>query len=161
MRGHLKLSNSNDEKYGSLRWAIDLLIVKNYYSWYNIGKFCNKSIGEADIVKRIILVSGGARSGKSNYAQDKAMEAGHDVLYIATAVCTDQEMADRIRLHQENRPAYWHTCEAYKDLGPIMTSASGKYQAILLDCLTMMINNLLFEDWQDDLPMEEINRREK
>ncbi len=112
-------------------------------------------------MKKIILVSGGARSGKSNYAQERAGQAGDAVLYIATAVCTDAEMADRIRHHQANRPATWGTHEGFRDLGPVLTQANGHYQAILVDCLTMMTNNLLFADWQDDLSMEEINSREQ
>jgi len=61
----------------------------------------------------LTFVIGGARSGKSTFAEAKAKEYSQHVLYIASAVVTDQAMADRVKRHREQRPASWHTLEAY------------------------------------------------
>lgn len=95
----------------------------------------------------IIYISGGARSGKSRYAESRA-KAYSSVAYIATAVSIDDEMTERIARHKEQRPATWRTIEAYKHIGPILENLDE--DAALLDCLTVMVTNLLFEqecDW--------------
>lgn len=100
---------------------------------------------------KLILITGGVRSGKSTYAETIASKAGSDILYIATALPFDSEMKERIAKHREHRPAHWQTIEAYRDLDTlILKNISGK-AAILLDCVTVMLNNLLFEagmDWE-------------
>ena len=67
-------------------------------------------------MSKIILVTGGARSGKSSYAENLAREFDQNVLYIATAVPFDDEMKDRIAKHRERRPLNWYTFEGYRNL---------------------------------------------
>ncbi|MGL5677763.1 MAG: bifunctional adenosylcobinamide kinase/adenosylcobinamide-phosphate guanylyltransferase [Cellulosilyticaceae bacterium] len=102
----------------------------------------------------ITLVLGGARSGKSTFAEAKARalqaEQKTDVLYIATAIGFDAAMKDRIKKHQASRPTSWHTLEQYKafeTLGDV--EAFKKSDVILLDCMTLMITNLLLESEED------------
>lgn len=94
---------------------------------------------------RIILVTGGARSGKSSYAEELALKEER-VLYIATAIAFDEEMKARIRLHQTRRPEAWGTLEAYQDLDVCLEARKDSFDCILLDCLTVMTTNLMFDD---------------
>ncbi len=67
---------------------------------------------------RLTLITGGARSGKSNYAQALASRiGGENVLFVATAEALDEEMARRIATHRASRPATWRTTEAPRDVG--------------------------------------------
>lgn len=93
-------------------------------------------------VGRIILVTGGARSGKSAYAEAKATEIGGEaVTYIATAEAGDEEMAARIARHRAERPARWTTVEAPRAAADAVRGASTP--TILLDCLTLLSSNAL------------------
>jgi len=99
----------------------------------------------------LILITGGARSGKSAYAESLASATGNDVLYIATALPIDNEMEARIAMHRERRPSYWRTIEAYRDLDIAIAENIASKSAVLLDCVTVMLNNLLFDaavDWE-------------
>ncbi|AAM23668.1 adenosylcobinamide kinase/adenosylcobinamide-phosphate guanylyltransferase [Caldanaerobacter subterraneus subsp. tengcongensis MB4] len=92
----------------------------------------------------LIMVTGGARSGKSEFAEKLAYERGKDeVLYIATSLPVDEEMKERIKRHRERRPSSWETVEAYKDLDKEILKR--KKKVVLIDCLTVMISNLLME----------------
>ncbi|WP_350306822.1 bifunctional adenosylcobinamide kinase/adenosylcobinamide-phosphate guanylyltransferase [Photorhabdus viridis] len=93
----------------------------------------------------MILITGGARSGKSVLVEKLAAQASEQVLYIATAVVTDSEMAERIQLHRENRPAHWRTWEGYRDLGAVITTQTQPGEAVILECITTLITNLLFD----------------
>ena len=64
----------------------------------------------------IIMVTGGARSGKSKLAEKIAADAAGDVAYVATAIAFDDGMKDRIKKHKDSRPSHWKTYEIYKDL---------------------------------------------
>lgn len=92
-----------------------------------------------------ILITGGARSGKSSYAEKLAKELGGNVLYIATSIPFDEEMKLRIKRHKESRPREWDTFEGYKELGRVISGKGGRYKGILLDCITVMVTNLLLE----------------
>ncbi|GKX54429.1 adenosylcobinamide kinase/adenosylcobinamide phosphate guanyltransferase [Leminorella grimontii] len=100
----------------------------------------------------MILITGGARSGKSKTAERLANEAaarlGRDVLYIATALPTDEEMAERIARHRRSRPQGWHTYEGHSRLGDAVRERSNTHSVILLECVTTLLTNLLF-DWAD------------
>lgn len=100
---------------------------------------------EDEALSSIILVTGGARSGKSTHAEKLAKEYGKDVLYVATAIAFDDEMKLRIKKHQEQRPSNWETVEAYKDLDIILEGKCRNKKAVLLDCITVMITNIMFE----------------
>jgi adenosylcobinamide kinase / adenosylcobinamide-phosphate guanylyltransferase len=92
----------------------------------------------------ITLVLGGARSGKSNFAQQLAGANQSPVLYIATATVLDSEMAERIAHHQQNRPSEWCVRETPLDLISVIVEEGNKQQTILVDCLTLWLNNQLF-----------------
>jgi adenosylcobinamide kinase/adenosylcobinamide-phosphate guanylyltransferase len=94
----------------------------------------------------IILVTGGARSGKSAFAQELATEIGEPVVYIATAEGRDPEMRDRIAKHKMSRPSTWQTVEAPLDLAGAICSSSPKTAVILIDCLTLFVNNLFLQE---------------
>ena len=90
------------------------------------------------------LVLGGARSGKSGYAERLAIESGKEVVYIATATASDTEMAARIRHHRAGRPTEWITVEEPLALGNQLLRWSSPERLILVDCLTLWLGNLLF-----------------
>jgi len=92
----------------------------------------------------MILVTGGCRSGKSGYAQKIAESAPGVKTYIATCPCLDDEMAERIRKHKEMRKSRWVTIEETLDLAGAL-SAAHKSPVILVDCLTLWVNNLLYQ----------------
>jgi|SRR5690554_3998235 len=92
-----------------------------------------------------LLVLGGARSGKSRYAQSHIEAVGGKLAYIATAQALDSEMADRIRRHQSDRDERWHTIEAPLALPEAITEAARYTDAILVDCLTLWLSNLILE----------------
>ncbi|MBB6122827.1 bifunctional adenosylcobinamide kinase/adenosylcobinamide-phosphate guanylyltransferase [Sphingobium subterraneum] len=90
-----------------------------------------------------LLVLGGARSGKSRYAQARSEEIPGKLAYVATAQALDEEMADRIARHRADRNALWHTIEAPFDLADAISSAAQEADAILVDCLTLWLSNLI------------------
>ena len=92
----------------------------------------------------ITLILGGARSGKSRYAERLAQAKQKPVLYIATATALDDEMAARIAHHQQQRPADWHLLECPLKLSEALAAEAQKNQIILVDCLTLWLNNQLF-----------------
>jgi len=101
--------------------------------------------------KRLILVLGGARSGKSDYAQQLAAQLGERVLYVATATAGDGEMAQRITAHRARRPAHWQTLEAATDVATALSKIVDKVDVVLLDCLTMLASNVLLNGGEDSL----------
>ena len=92
-------------------------------------------------MSEIILITGGARSGKSSFAEE-LLKNSDDVLYIATAVRTDEEMEQRIAHHISSRNQAWLTHEGYRELDRALLEYP--QQNILLDCVTNMISNLMF-----------------
>jgi len=115
-------------------------------------------------MKKIVLITGGARSGKSTYAEKLASEEKGSVLYIATSIPFDDEMKDRVKKHKERRPSTWHTFEGYKNLKQVFYNEEMQFDTILLDCITIMVTNLMFDsagDNFDDLNNEDIDIMEK
>lgn len=92
----------------------------------------------------IRLITGGARSGKSRFATS-LLEEKRDVVYIATAKVTDEEMKDRIAQHRKDRPSVWRTYEADMTL----IEAVGEESNYLLDCVTVYLSNVLFSYSED------------
>ncbi len=93
---------------------------------------------------QLILILGGARSGKSTFAQQLAQELGGErVLFVATAEAGDDEMRTRIEKHRRDRPPGWQTLEAPRHAGQSIMDHPGEAQVILFDCLTLLISNLL------------------
>ena len=93
----------------------------------------------------IIFVTGGARSGKSDFAQDLAEKLEGKRLFLATAQAFDEEMHRRIEKHKEQRGNRWDTLEEPIYIGRALRSAVGSYDTILIDCLTLWMSNLLLE----------------
>lgn len=108
----------------------------------------------------IVLVTGGARSGKSTFAEEKVKSYGEDILYIATSIAFDDGMKDRIKKHRMQRPQHWETLERYKEFNKIEIR---KYDGVIVDCITLMVSNILLEypgDF-DKISVEEIDGIEK
>ena len=89
----------------------------------------------------LTLILGGARSGKSSFAENTAREGGKSVLFIATATAGDDEMAKRIRNHQASRPADWQTLEVPHDVGSHL--APPVASVVIVDCITLLVSNIL------------------
>ncbi|MHB1133690.1 MAG: bifunctional adenosylcobinamide kinase/adenosylcobinamide-phosphate guanylyltransferase [Chloroflexota bacterium] len=97
---------------------------------------------------RLILVIGGARAGKSDFAEDLAADLGGRVVFVATAEARDEEMRARIATHQAARPADWRTVEAPLDVGAALVGVQA--DVALLDCLTLLVSNHLGRQAGDD-----------
>ena len=109
----------------------------------------------------IIYVTGGARSGKSRFAE-KLAENSKEKLYIATAILFDDEMKARAEKHQKDRGNSWKTFEGYRSLDKVI-SQNSSMESILLDCITTMVTNIMFEDGEkdwDSMGKEEIENME-
>lgn len=103
---------------------------------------------------KTILVTGGARSGKSRLAERLAEACGTPLGYIATATAGDAEMAARIARHQERRGADWRTIEEPFELSRVLAEHDGHHAALLVDCVTLWLTNLLlrYDDQARVLP---------
>lgn len=115
---------------------------------------------------RMILVLGGARSGKSGFAQRLAAEMGGDVSFVATAEAGDGEMEERILRHRRDRPRDWETLELADGVRLELRPREGR--VVLLDCFTVYLSNLMAAhglDWpveeEDAMPGEEVERRSR
>lgn len=94
---------------------------------------------------KLILLLGGARSGKSSYAQRYAIRHGGKVVYIATARALDHEMETRIAIHRQERPMDWLTLEVPQRVANAVTELPSAPDLVLVDCLTMLTTNLLLQ----------------
>ncbi len=93
---------------------------------------------------RSVLVLGGARSGKSAYAESLLSRA--PLLYLATGQAHDEEMSERIKLHRDRRGPHWITLEEPLDLVDALYRHRSAFSGILVDCLTLWISNLMFAE---------------
>lgn len=98
----------------------------------------------------ITLVIGGARSGKSTFAENLSAKNALPVTYIATATALDSEMVARIAHHQQRRPKHWLTHECPLELVALLAKEAQTKQTILVDCLTLWLNNQLYTNAQQD-----------
>ena len=92
-------------------------------------------------MKKIIFITGGARSGKSQYAVKIAKETGEEVTFVATCIPADNEMRQRIEEHKKARPSGWHTVEEGLNLPEAIAKIATP--VIILDCLTLWVSNLM------------------
>jgi adenosylcobinamide kinase/adenosylcobinamide-phosphate guanylyltransferase len=90
-----------------------------------------------------VLVLGGARSGKTSFAERMAMRAGEQPVYLATAQALDAEMRERVKLHQQQRHKRFATLEEPLALARALKAAAREHDVILVDCLTLWITNLI------------------
>jgi adenosylcobinamide kinase / adenosylcobinamide-phosphate guanylyltransferase len=104
---------------------------------------------------RLILIIGGARSGKSAFAERLALKSGRSVAFIATATAGDEEMRERIARHRAARPAAWHTIEEPLDLAGAVLRAGKLADVLLLDCITLWLNNLFAQTGEQGESEEE------
>lgn len=95
------------------------------------------------MAKQIILLLGGARSGKSYYSQQLAAELGKKVLFVATGEALDEEMQARIAEHRKSRPGTWRTLEITAGIGQKIEKQIGDSEVVVIDCITLLISNLL------------------
>ena len=89
-----------------------------------------------------ILITGGARSGKSRFAQELALRSGKPVFFVATASAGDEEMQQRIEEHRRTRPATWRTLEVTTHVGNEISQKIGGAQVVIVDCITLLVNNI-------------------
>ncbi len=113
--------------------------------------------------RRLTLILGGARSGKSAYAlqlADQLSQIGapknYRVLFVATALAFDDEMTIRIQRHKNERPANWFTLETPTQVGRAIRACPVQARVLVLDCLTLLANNVLLEQPEPDTIPEEI-----
>ncbi|WP_027859343.1 bifunctional adenosylcobinamide kinase/adenosylcobinamide-phosphate guanylyltransferase [Marinobacterium jannaschii] len=106
------------------------------------------------------LILGGARSGKSRLAQERASGCGAEVIYIATATAgEDSSMAQRIERHRQNRPQVWQVIEEPLYLADQLREQASEGRVILVDCLTLWLTNLLLKDRQ--LMAEQVDKLQR
>jgi adenosylcobinamide kinase/adenosylcobinamide-phosphate guanylyltransferase len=99
---------------------------------------------------QLILILGGARSGKSTFAQQLAQRSERSVAFIATATASDEDMHNRIALHRATRPAHWPTIEEPLKLAIALRRAADVADVILLDCITVWLSNWFFSRGDPD-----------
>lgn len=110
--------------------------------------------------RELILLLGGARSGKSRFAEQLTARFGGWVLYVATAQARDEEMAARIDVHRQSRPAAWRTVEAPTRAGEVIRAALAAQPAdvVLLDCLTLLVSNVILDGlWLSEEDFESVD----
>jgi adenosylcobinamide kinase/adenosylcobinamide-phosphate guanylyltransferase len=90
-----------------------------------------------------VLILGGARSGKTSFAERMAMRAGETPLYLASAQALDGEMLERVKLHQQQRHKRFATLEEPLALSTALKAAAREHDVILVDCITLWISNML------------------
>ncbi len=89
------------------------------------------------------LILGGARSGKSRLAAERARASGAAVVYVATATADDEEMAARIEAHRQSRPRDWDLVEEPHALGVVLDREARPGRCLIIDCLTLWLSNVL------------------
>ncbi|MFB0559381.1 MAG: bifunctional adenosylcobinamide kinase/adenosylcobinamide-phosphate guanylyltransferase [Dehalococcoidales bacterium] len=95
------------------------------------------------MAKQCILILGGARSGKSRFAMEMALQLGGKVLFVATAEALDEEMKQRIEEHKRNRPSSWRTVEVPAGVGRRIRAEVGGARVVIVDCLSLLVSNVI------------------
>ncbi len=97
-------------------------------------------------MSHLLLITGGARSGKSHFAELLARQAQLPVTYLATAQVGDEEMAKRVEKHRQSRPGHWGLIEEPYKILQVLQEQAEKESVILLDCVTLWLSNLLLQE---------------
>jgi adenosylcobinamide kinase/adenosylcobinamide-phosphate guanylyltransferase len=108
--------------------------------------------------KGLIFVTGGCRSGKSQFALDYANRRFHKKLYLATCEALDEEMIQRIEQHKSRRGSDWQTVEEPIKIADAIKQHANDMEVILLDCMTLWLSNLLMRKKDDREIMNEVSR---
>lgn len=106
-------------------------------------------------MKQITLITGGAGSGKSRYACERAGRHGSKVLFVATCVPRDDEMRTKVARHRAERPPSWSTAEATRDISRALAPG---FDAAVVDCLTLLISQMMIEEAAESDVLAEIGR---
>ncbi len=108
--------------------------------------------------KKLIFITGGARSGKSHFALELAQRFAGQKGYLATAQALDEEMAERIQRHKRNRPKDWQTLEEPLQVAKVLKEWAGHFSVLLIDCLTLWISNSMMAKWSAKKILREADR---
>ncbi|MCG6881273.1 MAG: bifunctional adenosylcobinamide kinase/adenosylcobinamide-phosphate guanylyltransferase [Deltaproteobacteria bacterium] len=103
--------------------------------------------------KEIVLVLGGARSGKSSWALEYIEKSYHSYIFLATAEVMDEEMADRVDLHRKARGPKWQLREEPLEIADVVKSNAGSAEAMLIDCMTIWLSNVLLKKGAEKVPV--------
>lgn len=103
-----------------------------------------------------ILILGGARSGKSRYALELGESLGEDRVFVATAQGFDEGMRERIDRHRADRDSSWRTVEEAVEVWDVIGSECGEGRVVVLDCLTLWLNNLMLEERDVEADIERL-----
>jgi len=103
-----------------------------------------------------IFIIGGARSGKSRYAQELAKQKGGKIVFFATCVPQDKEMKKRISRHRKIRPRHWKLIEEPKDIKSVLLKLKHRFDVVIIDCLGLLVSNFLSDGWKENRIEKEI-----
>ena len=105
-------------------------------------------------MKKVILITGGARSGKSRYAEELALSLSKNPVYVATAYVWDEEFRERVKKHQERRGPEWTNIEEEKQLSKLNLTG----RVAVIDCITLWCTNFFFELQNVDKALDDLKR---
>ena len=109
----------------------------------------NRNSADKATPARLTLILGGARSGKSAYAEEQARASRRKVLFVATATAGDAEMEQRIQKHRASRPVDWETLEAPLGTAQAILARNSAADVLILDCITLLVSNVLLQMPED------------
>ncbi|HUU54225.1 MAG TPA: bifunctional adenosylcobinamide kinase/adenosylcobinamide-phosphate guanylyltransferase [Armatimonadota bacterium] len=104
--------------------------------------------------KQLCFILGAVRSGKSGFALSVADRTGGQALFVATAEALDEEMRERIERHRRERPEHWRTVEAPVGVGEALLTKTRDADVVLIDCLSLLVANIMGEDTEDAAALE-------
>jgi len=104
--------------------------------------------------KQLCFILGAVRSGKSGFALSLADRTGGQALFVATAEALDEEMRERIERHRRERPEHWRTVEAPVGVGEALLTKTRDADVVLIDCLSLLVANIMGEDTEDAAALE-------
>ena len=107
-------------------------------------------------MKKIVFITGGARSGKSSFALKQASCIFGKKAYIATAEALDEEMRKRIEDHREQRGKEWDTFEEPLMIAEVINKIGDRYETLVLDCLTLWLSNIMHSDLSIEAEIESL-----
>jgi len=112
---------------------------------------------QEDMAKKLTFITGGARSGKSAFAEKLASDSSGKRAYLATAQALDAEMVARIEHHRQRRGSVWDTFEEPLAVAELLKILSGRYGVVLLDCLTLWLSNVMARTEKDDFVLTKVD----